>query len=260
MQLDLTGKRAVVPASSSGLGYAIAMELARHGARVAISSRDEGRIAAAAASIIEATGAEVSHRVCDVRDDAALETWIDAAATAWGGLDIVVHNSGGPPAGSFADFSLDDWEGAYRLLLESAIRVAGASRPHLGPGSALVFMTSMSVRRPGGNLILSSVFRAGVAALAKSLAAEWAPDVRVNHVIPGRIATERVAELDAYAANQRGIATDEMAAEMAATIPMGRYGDPEEYARAVSFLASDAASYLTGATLQIDGGALVETY
>ncbi|MBT8211749.1 MAG: SDR family oxidoreductase, partial [Acidimicrobiia bacterium] len=119
---------------------------------------------------------------------------------------------------------------------------------------------SMSVRRPGGNLVLSSVFRAGVAALAKSLAAEWAPHVRVNHVIPGRIATERVAQLDSFAADARGVTREEVTADMEAAVPLGRYGDPAEYARAVAFLVSDAASYITGASLQVDGGALVETY
>lgn len=261
MQLDLAGRRALVPAASSGLGRAIATELARNGARVAICSRDRTRIEAAASSIEESTGAEVVSREVDVRDAAALAAWVGDVADDWGGLDIVVHNSGGPPAGRADAFDLDDWDAAYDLLLRPAIGMARVTRPHLVPGSAVVFMTSASVRRPGGDLVLSSVFRAGVAALAKSLAAEWAPaGIRVNHVIPGRIATDRLVELDSHAAAASGETVEEVAARIAGGIPLGRYGDPEEFARAVAFLVSDAASYITGATLHVDGGALQESY
>jgi 3-oxoacyl-[acyl-carrier protein] reductase len=257
MNLGLVGKRAAVAAASSGLGYAVAAALAAEGCRVAICSRDSERIATAARSIGEETGADVRPAVCDVSVPDAATDWIENVVSAWGGLDFVVPNAGGPPPGRFGDVTPDQWDAAYRLTLRSALEVAGAARPHLGRGSAMLFSTSASVREPVGTLLLSTVFRAGVAALAKSLADEWAPDgIRVNHLIPGRIATQRVAALDEDAARRRGVTTDEVRAGFEHSIPMGRYGLAGEFAAAAVFLLSDAASYITGATLQVDGGML----
>lgn len=257
MDLGLSGRRAAVGAASSGLGFAVAAALAAEGCRVAICSRSAERVEAAARAISGDTGAEVRASVCDLSVPGASGEWIDAAASAWGGLDIVVPNAGGPAPGRFGELTPDQWDAAYRLTLRSALEAAHAAHPHLGLGGAMLFSTSASVREPVGTLLLSTVFRAGVAALAKSLADEWAADgIRVNHLIPGRIATSRVAALDRDAAQRRGVSVEEIRADFEAIIPMGRYGQPGEFAAAAVFLLSDAASYITGATLQIDGGML----
>jgi len=258
MDLGLTGKRAIVAASSTGLGYAIAAALAEEGASVAICARDEERLVAAADRIRAETSAEVRERALDVTDPAALRAWIDDAASFWGGLDLAVPNAGGPPPGTFADTDPDAWDAAYRLTLRSALSFAHTVRPHLAPGGAMLFMTSISVRQPIRTLFLSTVFRAAVAAMAKALADEWAPEIRVNHLIPGRIATDRVAALDAEAAARRGTTVAAVRAANEEAIPLGRYGKSEEYAAAATFLLSDAASYITGASLQVDGGVLRE--
>jgi 3-oxoacyl-[acyl-carrier protein] reductase len=257
MYLGLAGKRAAVAAASSGLGFAIAAALANEGCRVAICSRDPGRVAAAARSISDASGTAVDASVCDVSAPGESTEWIDSVASRWGGLDILVPNAGGPSPGRFAEMAPEQWDAAYRLTLRSALEAAHAAHPHLQPGSAVLFSTSASVREPVGTLVLSTVFRAGVAALAKTLADEWAADhIRVNHLIPGRIATERVAALDEDAAERRGVTASEVRAGYERVIPIGRYGQPDEFAAAAVFLLSDAASYITGATLQVDGGML----
>ncbi|MFQ5948326.1 MAG: SDR family oxidoreductase [Acidimicrobiia bacterium] len=257
MDLGLDGKRALVAAASDGLGYAIARLLATEGCRVAICSRDRERVAAAASRIGDQTGAEVRYDVCDVGDGGDLARWVQGAAVGFGGLDIIIPNAGGPPPGRFVDLSEEQWDDAYRLTLLSAVRLARLGRPHLGRGASVLFLTSTSVREPIGSLFLSTVFRAGVAALAKGLAREWAADgIRVNQLIPGRFATARVADLDAEAAQRQDIDPSEVRARWEAAIPLGRYGEPDEFAVAAAFLVSDAASYITGATLQVDGGML----
>jgi 3-oxoacyl-[acyl-carrier protein] reductase len=257
VDLGLSGKRAAVAASSTGLGFAIARALAAEGCSVAICGRDRARIEESAVSIREATRSEVLPAVVDVCVDGEVTGWIDHVAAGWGGLDLVVANAGGPPPGVFGDFGPDDWDAAYRLVLRSALEAARAARPHLPRGGALLFMTAASVRQPTATLVLSMVFRSGVSALAKALADEWASDgVRVNHLIPGRIATDRVAALDEESAQRRQLTVAEVRAERQRTIPLGRYGDPDELAAAAVFLLSDAASYITGATLAVDGGLL----
>lgn len=257
MDLGLSGKRALVGAASTGLGFAIAMELAGEGCQVTIGSRHADRINAAATTIAEATGATVRALVCDVTVDDSIRSFVDDAAELMGGIDLVVPNAGGPPYGTFADLSTEQWEQGYRLTLASAVSFARHARPRLGAGGAMLFMTSVSSREPIGTLFLSSVYRAGVAALSKALATEWAPaGIRVNHLIPGRISTERVASLDEETARRRGVDAAEVRRTSEAAIPLGRYGKPAEYARAAAFLLSDAASYITGATLQVDGGML----
>jgi 3-oxoacyl-[acyl-carrier protein] reductase len=174
-----------------------------------------------------------------------------------GGVDIVIPNAGGPPSAFFDATTPDDWDRAYALTLRSAMTFAHAARPHLQRGGTLLYLTSTSVREPIGALGMSTVFRAGVASLAKLLATDWANDgIRVNHLIPGRIATERLDELDSAAAQRSGATVEATRAANEQAIPLGRYGYPEEFAAAATFLVSDAASYITGATLQVDGGAL----
>ncbi len=257
MDLDLVGKRALVAAASDGLGFAIASALASEGCRLAICSSDRNRIEAAAERIRTESGTEVLAGVCDVAEPGEITRWIDAAAGALGGIDLLVPNAGGPPPGRFGDVGPDAWDAAYRLTLRSALETAHAAHPHMGDGGAVLFMTSASTRQPVGVLAMSTVFRPGVAALAKLLADEWAPDgIRVNHLIPGRIATSRLISLDEDAARRADTTPEALRAGVEQSIPMGRYGEPCEYAAAAVFLLSDAASYITGATLQADGGLL----
>jgi 3-oxoacyl-[acyl-carrier protein] reductase len=257
MDLGLAGKRAIVAAASSGLGYAIAQGLASEGCRVAICSRDAERVEEAAESIRRDTGAEVLAAAVDVSEELSIQAWVADVVETWGGIDILIPNAGGPPYGAFDDLSSEQWDDAYRLTLKSAIVFASSARPHLAAGSAVLFLTSMTARQPVGPLVLSGVYRAGVAMLAKTLADEWASEgIRVNHLIPGRIATERVAHLDAYAAEAGGISVGAVVEESARAIPLGRYGTPNEFAHAAVFLVSETASYITGATLQVDGGSL----
>ena len=257
MDLGLNGKRALVAAASDGLGAAIAMTLASEGCAVEICSRSRERADAKAAEIAAVTGVSVRGVEVDVTDADAVSQWVDAAADRMGGLDIVIPNAGGPPHGSFDDTGPDDWDASYALVLRSAMAFAKASRPHLSRGGSMLFMTSMSTLQPIPMLSMSGVFRAGVANLAKTLADSWASEgIRVNHLVPGRIATARVAELDGAAAAAAGVAVEEVTRRSAAAIPLGRYGDTGEFAAAAAFLVSPAASYITGATLVVDGGAV----
>jgi 3-oxoacyl-[acyl-carrier protein] reductase len=255
MELSLAGKRAAVGASSTGMGFAIARALAAEGCRVAMCSHSRERIETAAASVRDETGAEVVPAVVDFAEAGATTAWLDSVATRWGGLDLVVPNSGGPAPGRFADGKPEDWDVAYRLTLRSALEAAYAARPHLGRGSAMLFMTGPVARQPLGMLVLSGVMRGGVSFLAKALSDEWAPDgIRVNHLIPGRILTDRVTVLEEANARRRGLSVIEVRTADEVAIPLRRSGSPEELAAAAVFLLSDAASYITGATLQVDGG------
>ncbi|MEZ5176475.1 MAG: SDR family oxidoreductase [Acidimicrobiia bacterium] len=257
MDLGLTGKRALVAAASRGLGAAIARRLADEGCIVEISSRQADNAVTTAEAITADTRGVVTGCGVDVRDGSAIEAWIDDASDRFGGIDIVIPNAGGPPQQAFSSTTPDDWDAAYELTLRSAMMFARAARPHLRAGGTMLYLTSSSVKEPIPQLALSGIFRAGVAALAKTLATEWASDdIRVNHLIPGRIATERLDELDRAAADRLGISFDDARERSESALPMGRYGQPGEFAAAAAFLVSPAASYITGATLQVDGGLL----
>ena len=253
----MTNKTALVAAATSGLGLAIAHQLVSDGYVVSACGREADRLATAVAAIGAKDPGSVHGQVCDLRKRADVDAWVDAAVDRFGGgLDALVVNTGGPKPGAFGDLSDADWSQAIDLVLMSAVRLARAAKPHLKKGSAVVFMTSSAVRQPIEHLVSSTVLRTGVASLAKILAREWAPGIRVNHVYPGRIGTERVYALDRGLARRQGISAEEVASRSQAGIPLGRYGDPAEFAAAVGFLVSDAASYVTGATLAVDGGML----
>jgi 3-oxoacyl-[acyl-carrier protein] reductase len=256
MDLGLKGKVAMVGGASRGLGYAVAEALAREGAHVSISSTTPASIEDAAKRL-SAGGAQVFAMPVDVRNGDQIAAWGRKTIEKFGGVDLLFTNAGGPPAGPAVSFDDAAWQNAIDLLLLSTIRMVRAAVPSMKQrgGGAILMSTSASVKEPIPNLGLSTVLRASVSALAKTLALELAADrIRVNQIIPGRIDTDRVKQLDEIAGKKQGITADQAKAKSMATIPMGRYGEAPEYGRVAAFLMSDAAAYMTGATVQVDGG------
>jgi 3-oxoacyl-[acyl-carrier protein] reductase len=256
MDLGLAGKVAMVGGASRGLGYAVAEALAREGAHVSISSTTPASIEDAAKRL-SSGGAQVFAMPVDVRNGDQIAAWGQKTIEKFGGVDLLFTNAGGPPSGPAVSFDDAAWQNAIDLLLLSTIRMVRVAVPSMKQrgGGAILMSTSASVKEPIPNLGLSTVLRASVSALAKTLALELAADrIRVNQIIPGRIDTDRVKQLDEIAGKKQGITADQAKAKSMATIPMGRYGEAPEYGRVAAFLMSDAAAYMTGATVQVDGG------
>ena len=258
MEMGLKGKRAIVMAASRGLGYASALGLAREGCKLIICSRDQARIEAAAAAIKKETGADVEPLVADVSSGSEAKRLVDAAVSAYGGLEIVVHNAGGPPAGETLQMTDEQWQKAFEQNLLSFTRIVGAAAPEMkkaGYGRVLTIASS-SIKQPIPNLALSNALRAGVWGIAKTLSRELAPQgILVNVIAPGRIDTERIAELDAANAQKSGKSVEDVRKASVGTIPLGRLGRPEELANLVVFLASEKGSYITGQAITVDGAA-----
>lgn len=258
MNLNLSGKRALVLAASRGLGYATALGLAREGVALVICSRDEGRIQDAATKIRAATGARVEALVADVSSEAEASRLVAHAASTLGGLDIVVHNAGGPPAGDFLSMTDAQWQKAFDQNLMSLVRLVNAAVPELkkAGGGRILTIASSSIKQPIPGLVLSNALRTGVWGLVKTLARELGPqNILINVVAPGRIQTERIEELDQAMASRRGVELTQVKKESVASIPLGRLGTPEEFANLLVFLASDAARYISGQAIIVDGGA-----
>lgn len=248
----------MIAGASKGLGYAVAEALAADGAIVSISSSNQASIEDAARRL-GASGAQVMATVVDVRNGDQIANWARQTIDRFGGVDMLMTNSGGPPAGQALSFDDGAWQNAAELLLFSALRMVRAAVPSMRQrgGGAILVSTSSSVKEPIPNLGLSTVLRASVSALAKTLALELAADrIRVNQIIPGRIDTDRVRQLDDIAAKKQGITADQARTKSIGAIPFGRYGEPAEFGRVGAFLLSPAASYMTGATVQVDGGAI----
>jgi 3-oxoacyl-[acyl-carrier protein] reductase len=257
MNLGLSGKVAVVAGASAGIGRAAALALAREGCRVAIVSRSRERIEAAAAAIASESGAEVLPIAADVREEAASAAIETAVASRFGAAGVLVTNAGGPPPGRFDEVGEVAWDEAYRLTLLSVARLARAFLPGMRAArwGRIVNVASMSLREPIDGLLLSNVMRAGVAALAKTLANEAARDgVLVSTVCPGYTDTERLSELSSRVAAERGVSEAEVRAAWAASTPLGRLARPEEIGDVIAFLASERASYVTGIVVAVDGG------
>jgi 3-oxoacyl-[acyl-carrier protein] reductase len=255
VDLGLRGKRALVAAASRGLGRAIAEELAAEGARLVICARGEAALRATAADL-EAVGASVVAVAADLSEPADVERVVGAAMEAFGGVDVLVTNTGGPPAGPFASHSAEAWQAAIRQNLESVLNLTRLVLPGMRERrwGRIVNVTSIAVKQPVDNLILSNSVRAAVTGFARTLANEVAAEgVTVNNVLPGYHRTQRVEELAERNAPPGGGPAD-VIARWEREIPMGRLGDPREFAAVVAFLASERASYVTGVSLPVDGG------
>lgn len=257
MDLQLHDKIALVTAASKGLGKAVALRLAQEGAHVAICARSEEHLARTAAEIGAQTGRQALAIPADVSDPAAVDALVKATIERFGRIDILVINAGGPPPGQFLDLTPDHWEAATRLTLMSAVRLCYAVVPIMRQqgGGSILAMTSITVKQPLPNLILSNSLRLGVTGLVKTLADELAPlEIRANAICPGWTRTARVDQLLRDRAERNSTTPEEEATKIAAAIPLGRMGTPEEFAAAAAFLVSPVASYITGVSLLVDGG------
>lgn len=258
MDLELTGKVALVTAASRGLGFAAAKALLLEGAQVVICGRNEERLATAVADLQMLAGSSaVAGQVADVTNKDEIRQLVAMTVETFGGLDILVTNAGGPPSGGFDAFEMATWQEAVNLTLMSAVDLIQEALPHLRNSQAgsILTITSISAKQPLPNLILSNVLRPAVLGLTKSLSQELGPDgIRVNSILPGWTATERVDELMAANAKRNGTTKAEEVAKITAAIPLGRIGKPEEFGHVAAFFSSPAASFVTGVMIQVDGG------
>jgi 3-oxoacyl-[acyl-carrier protein] reductase len=264
MDLGIGGRVAMVAAASKGIGRAVATALAREGCPVAICSRGREALEAARRRILEeAPGATVRVFPCDLTKAEELEAWHRAAVEELGPVDIVVTNSGGPPAAKFLDLSEEQWRRGIDSTLLNVVRLCRLVLPRMrerGWGR-IVHLTSLAAKQPIALLTISSTLRAGLSALTKTMSNEFSRDgVTVNALLPGHVLTDRQIELNEIRSKQEGIPLEEYSARIQAAIPIGRYGEPREIGEVVAFLASERASYVTGATIQVDGGLIQSTF
>lgn len=258
MDLGLNGRAAAVAAASAGLGRAAARALAAEGAAVALCARNEPRVREAAESIAAETGARTLAVVADVADPEQCRRFVSEAAEAFGRLDVLVTNTGGPRPGTAAQVELEDWEAALRSTLLNVVALVRAAVPHMrerGWGR-IVNVASLSAKQPIPGLVLSNAFRPAIAGLARTLADELGPEgILVNTLCPGYTDTDRLAELAEARARAAGTTPEQVTAALAAGVPLRRIARAEEFGAVVAFLCSERASYLTGVTLAVDGGA-----
>ncbi|MGD6817562.1 SDR family oxidoreductase [Metabacillus sp. 84] len=256
MDLNLQHKTALVIASSQGLGKAVAKKLAQEGANVILSGRDAEKLESVQQELAYIGDGRIISKTCDITDPQQIKALVEHTIDEFGEIDILVNNAGGPPAGTFEDMTDENWYEAFELNLLSYVRIIRQVLPHMKEkGGKIINIASSSVKEPIEGLLLSNTFRMGIVGLTKTLSQELAPyHILINTLAPGRIATGRVAFLDQSAAERQGITPDEAAENNKARIPLGRYGDPEEFANYAVFMLSGVNTYVTGQTLLVDGG------
>lgn len=258
MDLNLNNKSVVVTAASKGLGKATALEFAKEGANVFISSRNEKLLQETQEEIQEQTGNQnIDYVVCDITRPDSIKGLMSQAAEKNGTIDVLVNNAGGPPAGTFDKFDDEAWQKAFELNLLSFVRTIREVLPYMRKQQRghIINFASSSIKQTLDNLLLSNTFRAGIVGLAKSLSQELAGDnILINTVGPGRIATDRVAQLDEMRAQKLNVSYQELREKTEKSIPIGRYGQPEEFAKMAVFLCSGSNTYVTGQSFVIDGG------
>jgi 3-oxoacyl-[acyl-carrier protein] reductase len=257
MDLGLKDRVALVCGASRGLGRAVALGLAREGAKVAICSRNPANIQAAESEIVQETGGEILGLAIDLSKAEEARRFYKEAVDYFGPIDILVNNAGGPPSLPFQEIKDDQWQSAFELTLMSAITLIREVLPNMQERrfGRIINITSVAVKQPLEGLILSNTLRAGLVGLAKTLSKAYAShNILINNVCPGYTLTERVRELSLVVAERRGVSPEQVIKDWEALIPMGRLGRPEELADLVVFLASERASYMTGTTTQVDGG------
>lgn len=257
MDLGLRGAKVLVTAASQGLGAATARQFSREGAQVVISSRNLSDLQETASSINAETENPVYTVQGDVSDDASNQRLLRNTTEMLNGLDILVVNAGGPPAGGFEDFDLSVWQSAVQLTLLSAVSLVHHALPYLKQSkrASILAIVSVAAKQPVHNLTLSNTLRPAVVGLTKTLSDELASSgIRVNSILPGLTETARISKLMQARADKNQTTPDDERSQSAADIPLGRFGKPEEFANAAVFLASPAASFITGIALAVDGG------
>lgn len=259
MDLEISGKVALVTGASAGLGYASAHTLSSEGAGVAICSRDSERIETAAERIAADTGGFVTPIVCDLTETEAVKAMVNDVRDRFGRLDILVSNAGGPPAGQFSDLTPEQWEHALNLTFQSTLSLCQAALPIMveQESGVIVVLTSIAAKQPIAGLVTSNTLRAGLNGLVKSIADEYGPKgIRANTIAPGYTRTERLDELAEGVAEREGSTVDEVFSRWEQISPLRRLGLPAEIGAAVAFLASERAAFITGQHLAVDGGAI----
>jgi 3-oxoacyl-[acyl-carrier protein] reductase len=262
MDLGLKDMRALVAASSQGLGAATALQLTLEGAKVAINGRSPEKLAKSAAFLRDSANADVIAIPGDVARPDDVRRLVDDAAKQLGGIDILVTNCGGPPSGQFESFAPEDWQKAFDLVLMSAVNLIRIALPllRLSENPSILAITSVSTKQPVNNLILSNSIRMGVAGLVKTLADELGPrGIRVNAIMPGMTRTERITQVIKKNVETSDKTVQDALKDMTSGIPLGRLGEPDEFGKVAAFLCSPAASYIHGAMIPVDGGYLRAT-